>query len=234
MILICERCDARYTVSDERLGNSGRTVRCSSCGHTWRHLPEPAAIAVTDAVPATDESFPGPEPAIEEPPAVEPAQALKAFRGRRPAAPTVEAGAGRRKALRTAALAGPSAALLLALIAARGPLVELWPPAAKFYAFIGIPVSDPGLAVRAVQMKEHVDNGHRVVAIEGEIANVSAESQSVPSLHAALRRNDKVVLRWSFKPGPEMLEAGQAIPFRTELADAPEGAQSVSVGLWRH
>ncbi len=41
MIITCPRCSASYTVDADLLGASGRTIRCSACGHEWLHVPSP-------------------------------------------------------------------------------------------------------------------------------------------------------------------------------------------------
>ncbi|MFM8754688.1 MAG: MJ0042-type zinc finger domain-containing protein, partial [Phenylobacterium sp.] len=42
MILTCPNCSARYAVSSGDLPESGRLVRCVSCGHKWRASPADA------------------------------------------------------------------------------------------------------------------------------------------------------------------------------------------------
>ena len=76
-------------------------------------------------------------------------------------------------------------------------------------------------------------NGHRTVIVQGELANTGAEAHKVPTLHASLGQGNQTVARWSFVPGPGELAPGEVAQFRTQLADAPEGARTVSVGLWR-
>ncbi len=39
MILQCKNCNARYLVSDQAIGASGRTVRCAKCSHSWFENP---------------------------------------------------------------------------------------------------------------------------------------------------------------------------------------------------
>ena len=35
MILTCPECDTQYFADDATIGDSGRTVKCAACGHSW-------------------------------------------------------------------------------------------------------------------------------------------------------------------------------------------------------
>ena len=35
MILTCPECETQYFAEDSSIGDSGRTVKCATCGHTW-------------------------------------------------------------------------------------------------------------------------------------------------------------------------------------------------------
>ena len=39
MIIICEKCNSQYGISPKAIGENGREVKCSSCGHTWHQMP---------------------------------------------------------------------------------------------------------------------------------------------------------------------------------------------------
>ena len=55
MIVRCSDCKTRYLVDPTALGEAGRRVRCTRCGHMWRQTPganEPAASdSATPPVP---------------------------------------------------------------------------------------------------------------------------------------------------------------------------------------
>jgi len=40
MVVGCPNCEARFKVSDDALGATGRRVKCGDCGHVWRAHPE--------------------------------------------------------------------------------------------------------------------------------------------------------------------------------------------------
>lgn len=80
MRLTCPNCGAQYEVDASLIPAKGRDVQCSSCGHTWFQLPEPAepdeeSLARADrehdpdVALAGDASATPPAPTAEEPPA---------------------------------------------------------------------------------------------------------------------------------------------------------------------
>lgn len=86
MIVICPRCSTPYAIPPEAIGQQGRPVHCSACGHEWhQNLPAPSGEAAdpspppplasqgTNNAPLADSSAPAPAtPPVEPPPAEEP------------------------------------------------------------------------------------------------------------------------------------------------------------------
>ncbi|MEM6906708.1 MAG: zinc-ribbon domain-containing protein [Pseudomonadota bacterium] len=54
--IICPNCGARYNIPDDVLGENGRKVTCSVCGHTWHAMPagEEAPLVLDDPVAAPE------------------------------------------------------------------------------------------------------------------------------------------------------------------------------------
>jgi predicted Zn finger-like uncharacterized protein len=237
MILCCERCDARYAVDDGRMGKSGRKVRCTSCGHIWFQTfgesPDSSRRGISPEFNAVEAPKPAPK-SVEADPDVNPVRRFGATAARKPE-PVRKSGVFRKRALRLLGFVLPTAAMVAGLVAFREPLVTLWPPAARLYALAGFesPITMPGLAIRGVRMEEQVAGGHRTVIVDGEVANTGTEPHVLPPLRATLADGSEAKARWSFSVGQAELAPGQAASFHTQLADAPEGARSISVGLWR-
>jgi predicted Zn finger-like uncharacterized protein len=54
MILTCPECSSRFVLPDEALGEDGRKVKCSACGHVWFQSPHEAP-EVEDEPPAAED-----------------------------------------------------------------------------------------------------------------------------------------------------------------------------------
>ena len=233
MILTCEQCKARYTVDDSRFGTAVRTVRCASCGHSWKQEPL-AGMAAPSGQPAADlQGIADVTPVTEI--LTDPEQpVVRRFAApRRPAKPLVDP---RMQAIRLAAmLAAPTLVLLVVLWAMRGTLVAVWPSSARLYAAIGMvpAVAAPGLTVLSVHTQTKTEDGHRVLLVEGELSNTGDTMRPLPALHATITQGDTVKAHWTFDADATQLAPGEKVAFHTKLSDPPEGAGSVSVGPWQ-
>ncbi len=130
MIVTCPVCRTRYRVAEPELDRpAGRRVRCVACGHVWSHAPPAREPLPPPAVPRI-------EPPLGMPPrpagvtlATPPRSAVVA-----PPAPR------RRQWVAAAAVVMIMLVVLAALIAviAREEIAAAWPPAAQFFAWIGL------------------------------------------------------------------------------------------------
>ncbi|MGD8326905.1 MAG: zinc-ribbon domain-containing protein [Sphingomonadales bacterium] len=55
MIITCENCRTRFRVDENKLGATGRMVRCASCAHVWHQ--EPAAVTQSSISKAEDSAI---------------------------------------------------------------------------------------------------------------------------------------------------------------------------------
>src|SRR3546814_13889340 len=70
MILTCPNCDAKFNVKAELLGPTGRTVKCTKCGHRWHAEGEVAPVATAPSLNETSPAVPPPPaPSVATPPA---------------------------------------------------------------------------------------------------------------------------------------------------------------------
>jgi predicted Zn finger-like uncharacterized protein len=141
MIIGCPACHTRYLVDEQALhGRRGRTVRCTTCGHTWHQSAPPELPAADEFSRFEDARI---EPALEVPP--RPNIAAEAGLEVPPRPGALRAPAAQLKRRRSAALRWLVLALLVALailagiFAAREGVVKLWPSVARLFAGAELP-----------------------------------------------------------------------------------------------
>ena len=213
MILSCPVCRTRYQVNEGALrGQSGRTVRCAHCGHTWHQAAsrEPSADG---AEAETDGRI---EPALEVPP-------------RQRALPEPPRRRSRWGALRWLVLAVLLAlAVLAGVVAARGAVVALWPPAARLYALAGFAAEPPwtGLKIEKLVPSRTPDG----LVIEGDIANNGKRTLDLPRLRVALRDASEKEVQFKIVDPPQpRLPPGAVAHFKTPFDHPDDAAKGVVV-----
>ena len=214
MILTCPACRTRYLVNEQDLNRpAGRTVRCASCGHTWR---QPPPLERYDREPAAGPVAPRVEPELEVPPRPEPLPVPAPQR--RP-----------RRRLGVGWVVVGMLFLLLALavlvaIIARSEVVATWPAVSPLYALAGLPV--PGLELGKIAPTRTADE----VVIEGEITNAGRTVLDVPRLRVALRNPaEKEVQSKIIDPPTPRLLPGETAHFTTSFDHPDEAATGVVV-----
>jgi predicted Zn finger-like uncharacterized protein len=213
MIVTCPECSTRYLVDPRALGVSGRLVRCAHCSHTWHQAPPEDAPRRIE-MPATGiDPMLGGEERFQLPAVTRPRRSSWAIVG-------------------WLVLALILAGIGVGSVWARDQVVGWWPPAARLYALVGLPVVQPGtgLELRKVTPTREVENGLPTLVIEGEVANVSNVARPVPKLKVILRdSNDHELQAWTFAVTDERLLPGASVPFRTSVTQPSEAATGVVV-----
>jgi predicted Zn finger-like uncharacterized protein len=205
MILTCPACSTRYSVDPANLGRDGRMVRCVKCGHSWMQRP-PA-----DMPKSVDLEF---TPPPEEVKPIPPGSSLPAIRK------PVKSKASKRPL----AISAVAAALLLLTggVYMRQDIVEIWPPAARLFDTVGLPVDalGAGLQLQHVRSEKRVEDGITVLVIEGQVVNVSDRERPVPALRAVSLGPDKTPLGdWTFSASHETLLPGEIATFVSQMRE---------------
>tara|TARA_R110000868_G_scaffold36453_7_gene129401 strand:- start:2970 stop:3881 length:912 start_codon:yes stop_codon:yes gene_type:complete len=60
MKIACPRCDTRYALSEEALGDQGRKMKCAKCAAVWLALPETPALTARQSLQALRPARPAP------------------------------------------------------------------------------------------------------------------------------------------------------------------------------
>jgi predicted Zn finger-like uncharacterized protein len=127
-------------------------------------------------------------------------------------------------------LFGTAIAICALLVLARDSVVKQSPDLASLFQMIGFNVNLRGLEFRNLRIFTEVEDGKRVLVVEGSIRNVLEERNTVPAVRLSIRSADlQEVYAWTVEPRTKSLNALDETRFRTILADPPENASDIQV-----
>ncbi|WP_428521687.1 zinc-ribbon domain-containing protein [Roseibium sp.] len=127
-------------------------------------------------------------------------------------------------------LLGGALAMTVMLVLMRDTLVKQSPDLASLYSMVGLDVNLRGLEFRNLRTFMEVEDGRRVLVVEGSIRNLQKERNSVPAVRLSIRSADfQEVYAWTVEPRTKNLNALDETRFRTILADPPAGASDIQV-----
>jgi predicted Zn finger-like uncharacterized protein len=220
LILTCPACGKRYLVPSSALGSAGRRVRCAACGETWFQEAQPQEA---EAPVAFDELVIDPPPEDIEPPPLRPGSNLPALR-RRPEKKKLPIG--------WILLGVFIIAVVTVGVFGRNTIVGVWPPAARLYEMVGLPVPIPGagLVLHDVATERMSQGGIPVLVITGTIANPTQEVKNVPKLRVSLRDTRRQEIQsWVFSADTAKLVPGEFVKFGTEFANPSTEATDLTL-----
>jgi predicted Zn finger-like uncharacterized protein len=243
MILTCPECATRYQTDAAKFPSGGRSVRCAKCGHVWHQappqpepdeetfVPEPAPAApvyervetpfVTEEPsyrePLPSRITPDPDPYVEK--------------------PAMAPGVTRRLGLVIGWALFITVVLAIgwAGLTFRQEIAAAWPQSASLYNGIGMPVNTRGIEFQKVAYHSEEEGGQPVLAVTGELVNISEHALPVPQkIRVGVSDEQKrEIYSYTFVPDVKTLEPGQAVPFRTRLANPPSAARNLEVRFAR-
>ncbi|MFQ5958263.1 MAG: DUF3426 domain-containing protein [Alphaproteobacteria bacterium] len=133
-----------------------------------------------------------------------------------------------------AALAVVLVAVLAGGVLARERIVEVWPPATRLYAFVGLVEPKPIelFELRDVKQSTFVEDERTVVVVSGKIVNISMRSQPVPKVFAQMfDTRQRVLDEWYIDAVRPELGPGEITEFSDRVIDPPKGAANLMVRL---
>jgi predicted Zn finger-like uncharacterized protein len=226
MIVRCPSCTTRFDLLASRFDAEGTMIKCSSCGHDWI---EGRAIEISrqnvSQLPALI------EPAFE--PDIEIRRLVDATREAQ------EAFAVRKKRRRIMAaswfaLAMFSGTPLVYALAFPETVVSVAPATLSAYEWMGKTINIYGLEIRQVELQHLLVEGKRVIAVKGEISNVSGSQRKIPWLRFGLKDGSKSeVYSWTLDTKARPLEPGQSTNFVTRIASPPDASNSLEIRFAR-
>lgn len=235
MIIACPSCATQHNLPNDDFVSDGSIIKCDSCGHSWL---EARAVEVID-ITATNRQenhphhFP-PEnlPTIPQAPDAEMEAARIAKAVKQAERKKQEAERIRRKKIRgwmtfAACICAPVA------VAALFPetVVRTLPGSIAIYEKLGRNVNVRGFEIANITHQYLMANGTRVLAIRGEIRNVSGRAKTIPSLHFSLRsKNGKPLYQWNLNGvSKRPLAANASTTFLTRIAEPPKSADDFQI-----
>ena len=228
MLIECPHCARSYHIATTSIGPGGRRMRCAGCREVWQAL---APAMAKDSAAFDPEAHEGLEISAFASSERATAPGYDELYGGPRAPSTPPKAAWRMPRPPLSIMAGLMIlAATMGAVAARQPLVRHLPAIAPVFQAIGLPVNLRGLELRHVTSALAGDGAQRVLAIEGEITNVSRSQTAVPLLLLALRGNDgNAIYKWTSPAPKATLAAGETMQFRARLASPPENARNIIV-----
>jgi hypothetical protein len=228
MIVSCPSCATEYDLP-KPVGSDATIMRCGACGHGWieahgTDVSDLVAVNADERVAAQGE---------DDSDARVMAEARKIARAARMAEQKAKAKRERRMAqLRGwAGLAAGICLVLGGMVTFPEHIVQAAPATAKIYSLAGKNVNIYGLAISGVEQQYMIVGGQPVLALRGQISNITGEDQRVPPLRFILMDAEGRELHaWTLNSaGKGPIGAGVASAFVTRLAAPPEGVDSVEI-----
>jgi predicted Zn finger-like uncharacterized protein len=246
MIISCSSCDTSYEVEASYFEPDGRKVKCSSCATVWfqkyirpEDVQEPEEVDDFEANQATSttEETSDRQQSLDEPGEDDASDDIKSEAQRLVAAAhQKKAGRQRHKKQLTSAVVGWGAlAATIMLVAGlsvayRQNIVKMLPSSARLYAQLGMPVNVRGMSFANVVYKRDFENGLPVLAIKGEVVNLTDRQLVLPRVRfGLLDQTDKELYYWTVRVDKKPLDPKARVKFATRLASPPAGAKGLIV-----
>jgi len=152
------------------------------------------------------------------------------------AARKIKTGRQKYKKQMTSALAGWGAlAATIAVVAGlsvfyRYSIVKTLPGTARLYAQLGMPVNVRGMSFANVVYTRDFENGLPILAIKGEVVNLTDEKKPLPRVRfGLLDATDQELYYWTVKVDKKPIGPNARVKFVTRLASPPAAAQGLIV-----
>lgn len=196
MILTCPECETQYFADDATIGESGRTVKCATCGHSW---------------------FVGPEGSNEG------ANALGAHEAYRLKVRERRRRKSRAAAMSAwTATAAAFVVILTGLVLFRGEVVKRWPESATTYSAIGMPVNRFGLEFLDTEAERFFDGTTPILEVRGAVQNTSGRTVSAPLVRVILLDDQGTRVAEAYAPiSPSSIPADAQAIFAARVENPP-------------
>jgi hypothetical protein len=225
MIVRCPSCSSRRDIPSFEPASGGTLVDCQDCGHDWiEGMALPAALgqrAGQFASAGSDLGWPTAHQIVRS--AREAHSSFQVYRRAR-----------RGRMAAWASLAALALAPLAGAALFPEEVVATLPASIRVYDMMGHDVNIYGLEIRQVDIQKLIIDGRKVIAVKGELANVSTQTRKIPWLRFGLRSDDNAeVFHWTLDTEVRPLKPGESTSFVTRLASPPEAAENMEIRFAR-
>lgn len=196
MILTCPSCSTHYFADDSTIGESGRTVKCAACGHSW--FVQPTSLAQDKPATPAHEVY---------------RERLREQRREK----------SRFAAVFSWLFTGTLfAGATVAAFFFRNDVVKVWPQSAAAYKLAGLDVNRFGLDFADIERARTFNDTIPIVTVTGRAVNVARTAVKTPGVRVDLRdETGKVVAtEYSFVT-PGELDPGSSGQFGVVVEPAP-------------
>lgn len=198
MILTCPNCDTQYFADESTIGESGRTVKCAACDHSWFVGPEGQTKSEKGPIAGAHEAY------------------REKVRQRR-------LRASRSAAVMAWLIVGSTfGAALAGGVLFRDRVVEVWPQSAATFKAVGLDVNRFGLEFLDTEAERYFDGTTPILEITGQVENSSGRERRSPFVRVLLLDENGKMIGESFAPiTPAQIPAGKTASFSTRVENPP-------------
>jgi len=239
-MIICSQCETSYEVDSAYFEPDGRKVKCSSCSTVWFQgyiRPEDVEDFENSQIKSASGDELDPEENVDEARDENIEEDIKSEAQRLvSAAREIKTGRQQYKKQMTSALTGwGTLAATIAVVAGlsvsyRYSIVKTLPGTARLYAQLGMPVNVRGMSFANVVYTRDFENGLPILAIKGEVVNLTDEKKPLPRVRfGLLDATDQELYYWTVKVDKKPIGPNARVKFVTRLASPPAAAQGLIV-----
>ena len=198
MILTCPDCDTQYFADDTTIGESGRTVKCAACDHSWFVGPEGEVKNEKGPIAGAHEAY---------------REKVRARRAR----------ASRSVAMMSWLVVGcVFGAAIGGSVVFRDRVVDAWPQSASTFKAIGLEVNRFGLEFEETQAERYFDGTTPILEITGDVKNASRRERDAPNVRVILLDESGAMIGESYAPvTPSRIPPGALGSFTTRVENPP-------------
>ena len=212
MILTCPSCETQYFADDSTIGDSGRSVKCAACAHTWH-------VHANGVIPR--------QPVEMAAGGAHEAYRLK-LRERRQQQSNLTA------SMVWLIMAILFLGLLISAVFFRNQVVNVWPESAGAYKLVGLDVNRFGLDFADIDAERTFEGTMPILVIRGTVRNVSEQDQRGSDVRVGLRDERGTEVANVLAPlDVEALAPGQMAQFQTRLENPPVEAFELELSFTR-